>query len=300
MTYSWRLDESANVLCEMGCRHSKIVDETTSISAGPVQTVLQPRCQRRRHQIRWAKQASSCSESRRVDPRVSAKYAVKAVIAKGRFSRVLRAENRLSKQPYAIKVIETRDGSHVETELAVLRRVRHPNVVRLDEVFCIGCRVYMVMELATGGSLLDKVETCALFVEGDAARVVGMVACGLAHLHELGIAHRNLQPENVLYGHSGAGSKVMIADFGEASAPQFGREAPMDTICGGDLRYMAPELVSRRPYTGAVDMWSLGVIAYLLLTGVLPFNADNDADVTHLILRAELTAPEQVSLFGCT
>ncbi|XP_049268329.1 serine/threonine-protein kinase H1 homolog [Rhipicephalus sanguineus] len=116
----------------MGCHHSKMVDETASVSAGSVQTVLRPRYHRRKHQIRWAKEASACSGSRRVDPRVSAKYAVKAVIAKGRFSRVLRVENRLSKQPYAIKVIETRDGSHVETELAVLRRVRHPNVVRLE------------------------------------------------------------------------------------------------------------------------------------------------------------------------
>lgn len=270
-----------------------MVDETASVSAGSVQTVLRPRYHRRKHQIRWAKEASACSGSRRVDPRVSAKYAVKAVIAKGRFSRVLRVENRLSKQPYAIKVIETRDGSHVETELAVLRRVRHPNVVRLEEVFCVGCRVYMVMELATGGSLLDKVEMYAPFVEADAAHVVGMVACGLAHLHDLGIAHRNLQPENVLYAHPGAGAKVMIADFGEASAPRSGREAHMHTACGGELHYMAPELVGRRPYTRAVDMWALGVISCLLLTGVLPFSADNDADVMRLILRADLPAAER-------
>ncbi|XP_037557891.1 serine/threonine-protein kinase H1 homolog [Dermacentor silvarum] len=277
----------------MGCRQSKIIDETASISAGSVQTVLRPRHQRRKHQIRWAKQASSCSGSRRVDTRVSAKYAVKAVIAKGRFSRVLRVENRLSKQPYAIKVIETRDGSHVETELAVLRRVRHPNVVRLDEVFCVGCRVYMVMELATGGNLLDKVEMCAPFVEADAARVIGMVACGLAHLHDLGIAHRNLQPENVLYAHPGAGAKVMIADFGEACAPRSGREAHMHTVCGGALHYTAPELVARRPYTRAVDMWALGVIACFLLTGALPFDADNDADLVRLILRAQLPTAER-------
>ncbi|KAL3220179.1 hypothetical protein MRX96_030005 [Rhipicephalus microplus] len=277
----------------MGCRPSKIVDETESVSAGSVQTVLRPHYQQRKHQVRWAKEASSHSGSSRVDPRVSAKYAVKAVLAKGRFSRVLRVENRLSKQPYAIKIIEARDGSHVETELAVLRRVRHPNVVRLDEVFFVGCRVYMVMELATGGTLLDKVEMCAPFVEAEAARVIGMVACGLAHLHDLGIAHRNLQPANVLYANPGAGAKVMIADFGKASAPRSGGEAYMHTACGGELHYMAPELVGHRPYTRAVDMWALGVIACLLLTGMLPFDADNDADVMKLIQRAELPASER-------
>ncbi|XP_077503786.1 serine/threonine-protein kinase H2-like [Amblyomma americanum] len=151
----------------------------------------------------------------------------------------------------------------------------------------------MVMELATGGSLQDKLEVRAPFVETDAARVIHMLTCGLAHLHGLGIAHRNLEPENVLYEHPGAGAKVLITEFGLASAPTAGREACMHTVCEGKLRYMAPEMVSRRPYTHAVDMWALGVITHVLLTGVLPFDAHSDAAVVQLIMGAQLSvAPE--------
>lgn len=275
----------------MGCRHTKI-EEGATVSAGSVQLVLRPphHYQRRKRQV--VQPASFRSGSSRVDARVVAKYAIKAVIAKGRFSRVLRVENRLSKQPYAIKVIEAKDDSHFETELSVLRRVRHPNVVRLDEVFRVGCRVYMVMELATGGNLMERLEMHAPFAEADAARVIGMVTSGLAHLHSLGIAHRNLEPENLLYAHPGADAKVLIADFGEASAPLPSLEACMHTACG-TLYYTAPELLARRPYTRAVDMWALGVVACLLLTGTLPFRANSDAALLKIILKAEFAAEEQ-------
>lgn len=273
----------------MGCHHTKI-EEGATVSAGSVQLVLRPPHQRRKRPV--AEPASFRSGSNRVDGRVVEKYAIKAVIAKGRFSRVLRVENRLSKQPYAIKVIEAKDDSHLETELAVLRRVRHPNVVRLDEVFRVGCRVYMVMELATGGNLTERLEMHAPFAEADAARVVGMVASGLAHLHSLGIAHRNIEPENLLYAHPGADAKVLIADFGAASAPLPSPEACMHTACGA-LVYAAPELLARRPYTRAVDMWALGVVACFLLSGTLPFRASSDAALLQVILKTQFDAKKQ-------
>ncbi|XP_077503777.1 serine/threonine-protein kinase H1 homolog [Amblyomma americanum] len=291
----------------MGSGQAKMTQKTAALSAGSVQTVMRPGCHQRKQQGKWVKTIkissfSSLAGSYRIDARVLAKYNVKTVISKGRFGRVLRVENKLSKQLYAVKIIETEVDSHVETELAVLRRVRHTNVVRLDEVFRVGGLVYVVMELATGGSLQDKLEMHAPFVETEAARVIHMLTCGLAHLHSLGIAHRNLEPENVLYEHPGAGAKVLITEFGLASAPTAGREACMHTVCEGKLRYMAPEMVSRRPYTHAVDMWALGVITHVLLTGVLPFDAHSDAAVVRLIMGAQLSvAPEdwEAALLGC-
>ncbi|XP_077503775.1 serine/threonine-protein kinase H1 homolog isoform X1 [Amblyomma americanum] len=287
----------------MGSGQAKMTQKAAALSAGSVQTVMRPGCHQRKQQGKWVKTIkissfSSLAGSYRIDARVLAKYNVKTVISKGRFGRVLRVENKLSKQLYAVKIIETEVDSHVETELAVLRRVRHTNVVRLDEVIRVGGLVYMVMELATGGSLQDKLEVHAPFVETDAARVIHMLTCGLAQLHGLGIAHRNLEPENVLYEHPGAGAKVLITEFGLASAPTAGREACMHTVCEGKLRYMAPEMVSRRPYTHAVDMWALGVITHVLLTGVLPFDAHSDAAVVQLIMGAQLSvAPEANSSF---
>ena len=150
----------------------------------------------------------------RFDPRVTARYDIKALIGKGSFSRVVRVENRSTKQPYAIKMIEKREGRAVfETELSVLRRVRHTNIIQLIEVFESQDRVYMVMELATGGELFDRIVAKGTFTERDATRVVQMALDGLKYLHALGITHRDLKPENLLYYHPGNDSKVRFNVF---------------------------------------------------------------------------------------
>lgn len=155
------------------------------------------------------------------DPRVTAKYDIKALIGRGSFSRVVRVEHKSTRQPYAIKIIETRyrEGREVcESELCVLRRVRHTNIIQLMEVFETAERVYMVMELATGGELFDRIIARGSFTERDATRVLQMVLDGVKYLHTLGITHRDLKPENLLYYHPGADSKIIITDFGLASS----------------------------------------------------------------------------------
>ncbi|XP_063103609.1 serine/threonine-protein kinase H1 isoform X2 [Cavia porcellus] len=171
------------------------------------------------------------------DPRVTAKYDIKALIGRGSFSRVVRVEHRATRQPYAIKMIETkyREGREVcESELRVLRRVRHANIIQLVEVFETQERVYMVMELATGGT----------------------------------------------------DSKIIITDFGLASARKKGDDCLMKTTCGTP-EYIAPEVLVRKPYTNSVDMWALGVIAYILLSGTMPFEDDNRTRLYRQILRGK-------------
>ncbi|KAL7978860.1 hypothetical protein Chor_013349 [Crotalus horridus] len=211
------------------------------------------------------------------DPRVTAKYDIKALIGRGSFSRVVRVEHKATKQPYAIKLIETkyREGREVcESELCVLRRVRHTNIIQLIEVFETQERVYMVMELATGGELFDRIIAKGSFTERDATRVLQMVLDGVKYLHTLGITHRDLKPENLLYYHPGMDSKIMITDFGLASARKKGDDCLMKTTCGTP-EYIAPEILIRKPYTNSVDMWALGVISYILLSGTMPFEDDN-------------------------
>ncbi|MGH0118422.1 UNVERIFIED_CONTAM: hypothetical protein FKN15_023358 [Acipenser sinensis] len=194
------------------------------------------------------------------DSRVTAKYDIKALIGRGSFSRVVRVEHKSTKQPYAIKMIETRyrEGREVcESELNVLRRVRHTNIIQLIEVFETQERVYMVMELATGGELFDRIIAKGSFTERDATRVLQMVLDGVKYLHTLGITHRDLKPENLLYYHPGSDSKIMITDFGLASTRKKGDECLMKTTCGTP-EYIAPEILVRKPYTNAVDMWALG------------------------------------------
>ncbi|XP_040184705.1 serine/threonine-protein kinase H1 isoform X2 [Rana temporaria] len=179
------------------------------------------------------------------DQRVTAKYDIKALIGRGSFSRVVRVEHKASKQPYAIKMIETkyREGREVcESELNVLRRVRHTNIIQLIEVFETQERVYMVMELATGGELFDRIIAKGSFTERDATHVLQMVLEGVKYLHTLGITHRDLKPENLLYYHPGTDSKIMITDFGLASARKKGDDCLMKTTCGTP-EYIAPEIL---------------------------------------------------------
>ncbi|XP_064786069.1 serine/threonine-protein kinase H1 homolog [Oncorhynchus masou masou] len=223
------------------------------------------------------------------DPRVTAKYDIKALIGRGSFSRVVRVEHKSTRQPYAIKMIETRyrEGREVcESELCVLRRVRHTNIIQLMEVFETAERVYMVMELATGGELFDRIIARGSFTERDATRVLQMVLDGVKYLHTLGITHRDLKPENLLYYHPGADSKIMVTDFGLASTRKKGDECLMKTTCGTP-EYIAPEILVRKPYTNAVDMWALGVISYILLSGTMPFEDDNRMRLYRQILKGK-------------
>ncbi|XP_032610152.1 serine/threonine-protein kinase H1-like [Hylobates moloch] len=232
------------------------------------------------------------------DPRVTAKYDIKALIGRGSFSRVVRVEHRATRQPYAIKMIETkyREGREVcESELRVLRRVRHANIIQLVEVFETQERVYMVMELATGGELFDRIIAKGSFTERDATRVLQMVLDGVRYLHALGITHRDLKPENLLYYHPGTDSKIIITDFGLASARKKGDDCLMKTTCGTP-EYIAPEVLVRKPYTNSVDMWALGVIAYILLSGTMPFEDDNRTRLYRQILRGKYSYSGEVSL----
>ncbi|GFQ78553.1 hypothetical protein TNCT_595971 [Trichonephila clavata] len=234
------------------------------------------------------------------DSKITAKYDIKAVIGKGSYSRVLRVEHRISKQPYALKTIEAPGGREAfEAELSVLRRLNHPNVIKLVEVFESDHKVYMVMELATGGSLLDRLETRGYLTDDDSRDVMQMVLNGVKYLHALGITHRDLKPDNLLYYHPGKDSKIMITDFSFASTRKPSGNPYMHTVCGTP-QYIAPEIVTRKPYTCAVDMWAVGVITYIVLCGAFPFDADQDAQIFKLILRGKFNMSDPVSLLLTT
>ncbi|XP_004697787.1 serine/threonine-protein kinase H2 [Echinops telfairi] len=223
------------------------------------------------------------------DPRVLARYDIKALIGRGSFSKVVRVEQKATKKPFAIKVMETRlkEGREAcESELSVLRRVSHRYVVQLLEVFQAPNCTYLVMELATGGELFDRRAAQRSFTEQDAVRILQMVADGIRYLHTLRITHRDLKPENLLYYHPGAESKILITDFGLANSGNKRGDWSMTTLCGTP-EYIAPEVLLRKPYTSAVDMWALGVITYALLSGFLPFDDESHTRLCRKILRGK-------------
>ncbi|XP_008570880.1 PREDICTED: serine/threonine-protein kinase H2 [Galeopterus variegatus] len=223
------------------------------------------------------------------DPRVLARYDIKALIGTGSFSKVVRVEQKTTKKPFAMKVMETgaREGREAcESELSVLRRVSHRYIVQLMEIFEAQDRVYVVMELATGGELFQRLAAQGSFTERDAVRILRMVADGISYLHALRITHRDLKPENLLYYHPGAESKILITDFGLAHSGNKSGDWTMRTLCGTP-EYTAPEILLRKPYTSAVDMWAFGVITYVLLSGFLPFDDESHAKLYRKILKGK-------------
>jgi calcium/calmodulin-dependent protein kinase I len=152
--------------------------------------------------------------------------------------------------------------------------VHHENIVQLREVFDCQKTFYMVMEEMSGGELFDRIVEKEKYSEKEASAVVKKLACALQYCHDMGIAHRDLKPENLLYQSPEDTAQIKIADFGLAKLVK--GNSLMQTACGTP-GYVAPEILEGKPYGAEVDLWSLGVIAYILLCGFPPFYDENNA-----------------------
>ncbi|XP_064399432.1 calcium/calmodulin-dependent protein kinase type 1-like [Halichondria panicea] len=224
------------------------------------------------------------------DSRVTAKYTLKEELGKGAFSIVYKAREKSSSKEYAIKVIrkDALKGKEeaLQMEIDVLRKVKHTNIVYLMEVFDSKSKLYLVMELVTGGELFDRIIAKGSYTESDASSLIGQVLDAIDYLHSQGIVHRDLKPENLLYYSPDDDSKIMISDFGLSKMADDSDIDQLGTACGTP-GYVAPEVLRRRPYGKAVDCWSIGVIAYILLCGYPPFYHENDAELFQQIMRGD-------------
>lgn len=232
----------------------------------------------------------------KIDPRVLQKYEIQALIGTGGFSKVVRVQHRATGQRYAIKMVEKIMKESRETcdrELQVLRRTKHQNIIQLIEVYEGSDKtIYMVLELASGKELFERIIS-ETFDEKEAVRNIKMLLQGLAYLHNLGIAHRDLKPENLLYSHDGPDARLLITDFGFAGRrTQGGSEFTMQTACG-TAEYVAPEVLLSTPYTVSVDVWAVGVITYILLSGCMPFDDQNKMNLYQKILKADYSMEGQ-------
>jgi len=220
-------------------------------------------------------------------PTVEDKYELKDVLGTGAFSQVRLAESKEDGQMHAVKIIDKKalrgKEDSLENEIRVLKRLDHKNVVKLLEAYESRQCVYLVMELVTGGELFDRIVEKGSYSEKDAADLIKQVLSAVAYMHEEGVVHRDLKPENLLYYSPDADSKIMISDFGLSKMEESG---VMATACGTP-GYVAPEVLAQKPYGKAVDVWSIGVISYILLCGYPPFYDENDANLFAQILKGE-------------
>ena len=133
----------------------------------------------------------------------------------------------------------------------------------------------------TGGELFDRIVEKGSYTEKDAADLIRQVLSAVAYMHSMGVVHRDLKPENLLYHSPEEDSKIMISDFGLSKMEDSGI---MATACGTP-GYVAPEVLAQKPYGKEVDVWSIGVISYILLCGYPPFYDENDANLFAQILK---------------
>lgn len=165
----------------------------------------------------------------------------------------------------------------VETMLRVATH-NNPNIVSLYDAFLTGDTLYLVMEYCKGGELFDHLVQKGPYTEESASKLCKQLASVIKFMHEHGVVHRDLKPENCLLSNDSDNALVKVADFGLANLKG---GAFMTNVCG-TWAYCAPEVKRDRAYTKAVDVWSLGVILYILIGGYHPFDPDGDASNAEL------------------
>lgn len=221
-------------------------------------------------------------------------YSIGSKLGTGGFAVVRKCKRRSDGAVFALKVINKKnldkdDLVILESEVNIMRQIEHPNIVRLYDVFDSRSKMCLVLDILEGGELFDRIIEKGHFTEKDAATSFQQMCEALQYLHEQYIVHRDLKPENLLFATKANNSAIKLIDFGLAGSCKNGE---LKTPCGTP-NYVAPEILRRNTYGTQADMWSIGVILYIILCGFPPFYDEND-DLGRLyrkIKRAEYDMP---------
>ncbi|CAK9144505.1 unnamed protein product [Ilex paraguariensis] len=227
------------------------------------------------------------------------KYEIGRTLGEGNFGKVKYAKNLGTGQPFAVKILEKnriidlKITDQIKREIGTLKLLKHPNVVRLQEVLASKTKIYMVLEFVNGGELFDRIASKGKLAEADGRKLFQQLIDGVSYCHSRGVFHRDLKLENVLVDAKG---NIKISDFGLSALPEhFRADGLLHTTCGSP-NYVAPEILSNRGYDGATsDTWSCGVILYVILTGYLPFDDRNLAVLYQKIFKGDAQIPKWLS-----
>ncbi|KAL9245437.1 hypothetical protein vseg_019095 [Gypsophila vaccaria] len=223
------------------------------------------------------------------------KYELGKTLGEGNFAKVKFAKNLDNGDFVAVKILN-RDYllrhkmvEQIKREIATMKLIKHPNVVQLHEVMASKTKIYMVLELVDGGELFDKIAKRGRLKESEARTYFQQLINAVDYCHSRGVYHRDLKPENLLLDSFG---NLKIADFGlSAFSQQVREDGLLHTACGTP-NYVAPEVLTDKGYDGtSVDVWSCGVILFVLMAGYLPFDDPNLLSLYKKIQRADFTCP---------
>ena len=214
-------------------------------------------------------------------------YDVKEKLGNGKFGLVKLGINKHTKEKVAIKIMNKKkmDSSDIElmrTEIEILKICQHPNIIRLYDIFENIDYIYIIMEYCPGGDLFSYLEQRKFKISEERAAIIMNKICEAVFYFQsyFGVIHRDLKPENVLLISSSDDSDIRILDFGlsKISTPNEKCTEPY-----GTLTYCAPEIILDEPYNKEVDMWSIGVMTYLMISGRLPFNGEDENKIAREI-----------------
>ncbi|KAL8549013.1 hypothetical protein ACS0TY_008045 [Phlomoides rotata] len=226
------------------------------------------------------------------------KYELGRLLGQGTFAKVYYARSLQTGQSVAIKVIAKEKImkvgiiNQIKREISVMRLVRHPYIIHLYEVMATKTKIYFVLEYAKGGELFNKVAKGRL-KEDLALKYFQQLINAVDFCHSRGVYHRDLKPENILLDEN---ENLKISDFGlSALAESKRQDGLLHTTCGTPA-YVAPEVINRKGYDGAkADIWSCGVILFVLLAGYLPFHSNNLMEMYRKIAKSEYKCPKWFS-----
>ncbi|XP_020553477.1 serine/threonine-protein kinase ATG1c isoform X1 [Sesamum indicum] len=216
-------------------------------------------------------------------------YMVGKQIGAGSFSTVWHARHRVHGTEVAIKEIVTARLSpklqeSLKSEIFILKRINHPNIIRLHDMIEEPGKMYIILEYCKGGDLSMYIQQSQGRVpEATAKHFMQQLAEGLKVLRENNFIHRDLKPQNLLLSTDGDNCILKIADFGFARSLQ--PRGLAETLCGSPL-YMAPEIMQLQKYDAKADLWSVGTILYQLVTGKTPFTGSNQIHLLQNIIRS--------------
>ncbi|KAK2989968.1 hypothetical protein RJ640_004131, partial [Escallonia rubra] len=207
------------------------------------------------------------------------RYELGRTLGEGSFAKVKFARNMETGENVAIKILDKEKVlkhkmiGQIKREISTMKLIRHPNVIRMYEVMASKTKIYIVLEFVTGGELFDKIATKGRLKEDEARKYFQQLINAVDYCHSRGVFHRDLKPENLLLDASGV---LKVSDFGLSALPQQVREdGLLHTTCGTP-NYVAPEVINNKGYDGAkADLWSCGVILFVLMAGYLPFEESN-------------------------
>ncbi|XP_066129362.1 MAP/microtubule affinity-regulating kinase 3 isoform X5 [Saccopteryx bilineata] len=222
-------------------------------------------------------------------------YRLLKTIGKGNFAKVKLARHILTGREVAIKIIDKTQLNPTSLqklfrEVRIMKILNHPNIVKLFEVIETDKTLYLIMEYASGGEVFDYLVAHGRMKEKEARAKFRQIVSAVQYCHQKRIVHRDLKAENLLLD---ADMNIKIADFGFSN--EFTVGSKLDTFCGSPP-YAAPELFQGKKYDGPeVDVWSLGVILYTLVSGSLPFDGQNLKELRERVLRGKYRIPFYMS-----